>query len=59
MHEALLLLLDHSDSALLEAACGVLINLAADPPHAAALLSCGGGEARSWVRVRVRVRVRV
>ena len=45
MHEALLLLLDHSSAALLEATCGVLINLAADPPHAAALLSCGGGEA--------------
>ena len=45
VHEALLLLLDHQDGALLEAACGVLINLAGDPPHAAALLACGGGEA--------------
>jgi hypothetical protein len=42
VHEALLLLLDHSSSHVAEAACGALINLAADPPMRAALIEVGG-----------------
>jgi len=41
VHEALLLLLDHSSSHVAEAACGALINLAADPPTRTALLEVG------------------
>lgn len=41
VHEALVLLLDHSMCAVSEAACGALINLAADPETRAVLLDCG------------------
>lgn len=41
VHEALLLLLGHSSDAVLLAVCGVLINLAADSTHRAALDSLG------------------
>ena len=41
MHEALLLLLDHASSHVSEAACGALINLAADAHTRAPLLGVG------------------
>lgn len=41
VHEALLLLLDHTSSQVSEAACGALINLAADPETRQVLLENG------------------
>lgn len=40
VHEALLLLLDHTSSQVAEAACGALINLAADPATRELLTAC-------------------